>query len=546
MDSSITRRRFLTVGAASGVSFAMGLPAPVAALDAKTRAWLTPLYSGEGGTLRDPRVKALVMRVLDTARSSGASYADVYLTYIRSRGLQSFSDEASDSLRIGLSVRALVEGYWGWAATPTLSEAEAVRVGRTAAESARTLAKHGRPRFVELAQESSVQNGEWISPIEVDPFDVSPREIVSFLAGVKAYAQLRPNVDYNPNGEIRVAFSKEERLFASSEQSYCTQTIYNIGSAAVLSNKLGSVKLRTLGKAQAGWEYIRDQPFRTVIPSLLAEIEEEAALPINQPPDVGRYDAVLGADAMRWLLSTTLASATKLDRSIGYDANTLGTTYLGPNVHSTLGTPVASKLVTLIANRSKPKGLATVKWDAEGVDAHEFPLVKDGILVDYQTTREQATWLKDWYAKQGKPIRSNGCAATPEAHHPVAQHTPNLAMTPGAGNASFEDLIAGMTKGIAIHSTAWARTDFQCLNGIMKPARWYEVKNGKRTARYPESSAAAIIFRAPEIWKNITAIGGEKSLEWGEAVGDKQLEYSIGAVPAAIPQLTVVDYTRRA
>jgi predicted Zn-dependent protease len=76
----------------------------------------------------------------------------------------------------------------------------------------------------------------------------------------------------------------------------------------------------------------------------------------------------------------------------------------------------------------------------------------------------------------------------------------------------------------------------------------YEVRKGKRT-RFIHS--AEVLFRAPELWKNLRAIGGPRSQIWtGDTVrkGQPSQEYSfgVGAVPAAFKTVAVTDKKRKA
>ena len=61
-------------------------------------------------------------------------------------------------------------------------------------------------------------------------------------------------------------------------------------------------------------------------------------------------------------------------------------------------------------DRSQEGALSTIGYDDDGVEPDDFLLIKNGIVNDYQTTREQAPLLEWWYDKQGKPVRSHGCA----------------------------------------------------------------------------------------------------------------------------------------
>jgi TldD protein len=203
-------------------------------------------------------------------------------------------------------------------------------------------------------------------------------------------------------------------------------------------------------------------------------------------------------------------------------------------------------LVTLTANRSEPGGAATVKWDDDGVAPDDFTLVRDGVVVDFQTTREGAGWMRDYYSKAGTPPRSHGCACAPSGIEPAIQRTPNLVLKPGAGAEDFDNLVASVSAGMAIGDLE-ADMDFQNLNGLGQ-GRFYEVKKGKRVARLAN---AGVLFRSPDLWKGVLALGGAASarrhgmtVRKGEPA---QIGYhSVTAVPAMFKQLTVIDALRKA
>jgi hypothetical protein len=63
---------------------------------------------------------------------------------------------------------------------------------------------------------------------------------------------------------------------------------------------------------------------------------------------------------------------------------------------------------------------------------------------------------------------------------------------------------------------------------------------------------SAVLFRSSELWKNIQALGGSKSIEWSGRFGSTKgtpkqyTSYSISAVPARVKQMAVIDRTRKA
>src|SRR5205085_288747 len=132
----------------------------------------------------------------------------------------------------------------------------------------------------------------------------------------------------------------------------------------------------------------------------------------------------------------------------------------------------------------------------------DYTLIKDGILADYHTTRETAQALAPWYAKQHRPVRSHGCASAETALGVTLVQPPNIDMHSGSTATTFDDLVAGLDKGLVIKG-ARVSMDRQQLNGEINGKSVYEVRKGKfvRFIRQAEC-----LFRAPEFWKNLQAI----------------------------------------
>ena len=556
------RRNFLQT--CSTTALALAVPAPRQGLRVPRLRRATRLIDPEHlTTLADPRVRALALDAVEAARHAGARYADVRLTNTISRNLG--PDSATQTVTLELGVRALVDGYWGFSSTPllTVNHGEAIRVARESVRMATEAATHGRPRTVELGTIPVVANGTWATPVAIDPFTVKDTEIIDWMHGMAAYVRdigtSRGGAAFiavNGSGAtIDVAFGRQEQVFASTEGSFILQTVTtifprcNFNYQGISSGPLPGYN-RTV---QGGWEMFAqrsDDQFRELIRTTMDRMDND----LRRSPSVrqaivqpGRYDLVLTANAMASVLSLTLGNATEVDRALGYEANATGTSYLGPDPLRMLGAPVASPLVTVTAERSTPTAAATITWDDEGVTPENFTLVKAGVLVDYQTTREQASWLTPWYEKRGQPVRSHGCASAPSAGFVAMQHTPNLHLQPGTADLELADMIGGLEHGLVIYGMG-LQMDMQCSNGV-GPLAAVEVRNGRQIAQLGQ---AAILFKASEFWKSVTALGGGKSVDWFDGVGlgkgapFQTTTYSVSAVPALVKQQAVIDYTRKA
>jgi TldD protein len=532
---SPTRRTFIKTGATAAAAIATPRPL-LAHLGARPEP-VPPI--------QDPRVKALALRAVDVARTAGAAYADVRLTYTWERNFGGGSFPG-DGEFLGVGVRALVNGYWGFASGPVWSPGELARLGREAVVQAKANAR-GKPRAVELGQVPVIADEHWVMPVEIDPFDVPVAEVIDFFNGLKLYAT---RVEPSAATMTRCLFWRQDKAFASTEGSYCTQRLYRTQSGLGLTYDAGKERLSTavdfLPGAGAGWEYIREAPLRESVPRLMEELRADFALP-RKPVQVGRYDTVFDAATMATLLDETLGTATELDRALGYEANAGGTSFLNDPLGMLGQYQLGASLLNVSANRSEPRGLATVKWDDDGVVPRDFRLVRNGVLADFQTTRESAAWLSAYYEGQQEMVRSHGCANAPTAIEAPLVSPPNLVLGSGRESADFEALIAGIRQGLAIKG-AEIDLDFQQLNGVGIRGRMYEVKNGKPVARV---AGGGFLFRAPELWKSLAALGGEASrrrVAMFRSKGEPRQTtwHTVSAVPGVVKQLTVVDLMRRA
>lgn len=533
MTSLYNRRYFLRRSAsiAAGVTAATlwRPPSPLLAQIGSSREPLPPID--------DPRIKSLVQRGLDASRAAGAAYTDVRLSH--------WYNGEQESMTVG--VRALVNGYWGFASGPVWSTDEMARLGQEATHLAIVNAL-GKPRPTTLASAPVIRDGQWTTPIRIDPFALHPNAIRDILGGLEIYGQRRTD-----HVEVHCSVDKVRHkiAFGSSEGSYCTQQKYLTSGSLEINYFLpngGFIRrwVDGLDAASVGFELVDEPRLQEAMDTVIEEIKADLALPVR-PVDVGRYDLVLDAKSVARVLDGTIGLATELDRALGYEANMTGTSYLNEPFDMIGTLPLGSPLLTVTMNRNEPGGAATAQWDDEGVSTRSITLVKNGILTDFQTTRESAVWLHDQAHRQDAPPQSTGSSYAPTAMDAPLARTGNLVLQPSAEHHTVDDLVANMTKGI-LFCDLEVKLDFQQLNGYAFKGRAYEIRNGKKVARI---GGAGLLFRAPELWKSLNALGGADSA-YRVAMKDKKGQpsqlstRSITTVPATFTQVPVIDPARKA
>src|SRR5277367_1758431 len=119
-------------------------------------------------------MKATAKLALDSATTRGATYADARTVAIRNRSLSTKNGRvghASESESLGIGVRAIAEGAWGFAASADLSRSSVEAAAARAVEIARASARVKRENVRLAAEPAAI--AVWTTPSEVDPFSTS-------------------------------------------------------------------------------------------------------------------------------------------------------------------------------------------------------------------------------------------------------------------------------------------------------------------------------------------------------------------------------------
>jgi TldD protein len=512
----------------------------------------------------------LAQRAVDAAKQAGAQYADARLTRTVQHKYSFGNYNLWDQEETGIGVRALVNGYWGFVASPSVDMMGAERLARAAVAQATVNARGALPRTVDLGSIPRV-TGTWRTPVIIDPFAVPLEEKFATMRYWEMCADKAGLYINSLLSELHCA--RQERVLVTSDGTHLTQTLYESGGTlAIKAQTRGrlqgvapstTVFVQGVETAGRGWELLLDAKIPTQIEAmpdqlLAADVLQKA----SKPATIGRYTLVCDGATMAALLSATLGVATQLDRALGYEANASGTSFLDDPLTMLGAFQVAAPVVTVTANRSAPGQLATVKWDEEGVVPSPVTLVTHGVLTDYQTTREQASWLAPYYAKAGHPVQSHGHAEAENALGITMQHMPNLSLEPATSEVRLDDLVANVQDGLLLQRGTTMQLDAQARNGLLVSPAMREIKNGRLGRQLTDM---ALWFNTLDLWKNVTAIGGsetqmtvpfsqfpwggELSGLWGQPVKGEPLQltsHSVRAVAATITNQALINPDRKA
>ncbi|MEO8945994.1 MAG: TldD/PmbA family protein [Gemmatimonadaceae bacterium] len=508
------------------------------------------LRNPTGPSIGDPTYRELTQVALDAARAAGATYADIRISARRSQAISTRErrlQNVSDTDTLGFGVRALANGAWGFAASNLLTKDVVAQTAREAVAIAKAnSAIQLRPIVLAPAPAAT---GEWKSPIQIDPFDVPITDKVALLLEANAAALKVQGAKFVSSNMF---FLREEKTLATSDGSFVVQTIYraqpsmNVTAVSADNSDFETRASNDIAPMGLGYEYITSVNFVDGATKWANEAVQKLSA---KSVDVGRYDLVLHPTHLWLTIHESVAHPTELDRAEGFEANYAGTSFVSPPEKMLGKLKYGSPLMNIRGDRTQHGSLSAIGWDDEGVKPDDFMIIKEGILQDYQTTREQAMQLDWWYKSQGRPTRSHGCSYAQSWQDVQFQRMPNVSLLPGSKDISYEDIIAATDRGIAIVGDGSFSIDQQRYNAQFGGQVFYEIKGGKIVGMLKD---VAYQMRTPDFWGSLDMIGGPKSYQLGGAFSDGKGQptqsnaISHGCVPSRFRNINVINTGRKA
>ena len=470
-------------------------------------------------------MKDLALNALDATARPGVSYADVRVLEIREREISTKNGKAghvSGAESLGLGIRVVASGCWGFAATDDLTR-EGIEAAANLAFQIALASGAARKREVSLAPEEKYE-ANWISPFQIDPFSIPIDRQLGVLLAVDAELRRHPGVSL---AETSMHFERRRQVFASSIGSLIDQTRYTSGAGfSALSYKDGEIQKRSYpnsfgGQYQLkGYELVDELRLLENAPRIA---EEAVALHTAEQCPEGEFDLILDSSQLGLQIHESIGHPIELDRVLGSEANYAGMSFLTLDQLRRLR--YGSEIVSVVCDSrlEHGPGLGTFAFDDEGVPAQSTDIIRNGQFVGYMTSRETAAEVGD--------TRSNGCMrADGWARIPLIRMT-NVSLEPG--RQSLEEVF-GADHAIYMETNrSWSIDDkrynfqFGCEIG-------WEMRSGKRVRMLKNPSYSGI---STDFWNACAAIAGpEHWTLWGVPnCGKGQPEQVMGTGHGASP-----------
>jgi TldD protein len=426
------------------------------------------------------------------AAATRADYADARHVRTRQESISTRNgavDEVEGAESEGVGIRVRVGGAWGFAATRDMSkpglEAALERALSVAAAQPRA------PR-TPLAPEPPPR-GSWVSNTQIDPFAIPLEEKLERLLAA----------DESMRGDPRIAITsahmealREARTFASTEGALCeqitTETGAGIGAVAVSGDE---VQVRSYPSShggdikQAGYEHVAALDLAASGP----RVAEEAIALLSAPPcPAGRTTVVLDGHQLALQVHESVGHAVELDRVLGTEASYAGTSFV--TVADLGSLRYGSELMSVTADATAAGGLGSYGWDDEGVAARTQPIVRQGVLAGFLSSRESAAAIG--------LDRSGGCMrAEGFARQPIVRMS-NVSLEPGEAG-SFDDLIASTERGLYLATNRSWSIDSRRLHFQFATEAAWEIVDGVRGRLLRNPSYSGV---TPEFWRSLDAV----------------------------------------
>ncbi len=463
---------------------------------------------------------------LAAARAAKASYCDVRIGRYLNQSVVTREHQVGNVTNresSGVGVRVLVNGAWGFAATHQQTEAAV----RGAVEQATAIARANasiQTLPVQLAPTPAVGEVRWQTPVRKNAMEVPIQDKIELLLALNG-AAVDAGADFINSTLFLV---NEQKYFASSDGSFIDQDIHRIWlpfTATAIDKASGKFRTRAglsspmgmgyefldgdvRGKVQlpGGITAYRDSydPVEDAI-AAARHAREKLKAPSVKP---GKYDLVLDPSNLFLTIHENVGHPLELDRVLGYEANYAGTSFATLDKRDA-GFRWGSDLVTFFADKTQPGSLGAVGYDDEGVKTQRWDLVRDGVLVDYQATRDEAHIL-------GREA-SHGCSYADSWSSVQFQRMANVSLAPGKAPLSVDDMIKDVENGIWIHGRGSYSIDQQRYNAQFGGQLYYQIKDGQIAGMVED---AAYQIRTPEFWNACTAICDQRDFRLGGSFFD--------------------------
>ena len=449
-------------------------------------------------------MRDLTQKALEVSNSEGASYADIRIVTTTDEDImikRGNIDVLNLSTIKGFGIRTLANGGLGFAGSYLVTAQEIERVAKLAVRIAKASGST-RKTPIQFVEEKAVED-KYVTPIQKDPFSIPTEEKIAVL--MEADKRMRASSDLVRMSQADYRGFREDKVFASSEGAYITQQITFCGGgiSATVAEAGKQPQTRSIPASfggnfsTQGYEYFEGL---NLIEHTDRAVNEAIAL-LNAPQcPSGKMTLLLDGPQLALQVHESCGHPTELDRVLGTEAAYAGTSFMVPNLIGNL--KYGSEQVNMTADSTLPGGLGTFGYDDEGVSARRTELVKNGLFVGYQSSRETAALLN-------LERSSAGMRADNAQHLPLIRMV-NINLEPG--DWKRDEIIADTKHGILMSTNKSWSIDDKRLNFQFGTEIAWEIVDGELGQIFKNPTYASL---TPEFWGSMDAHSKDDWRLWG-------------------------------
>ena len=454
--------------------------------------------------------------VLWRAKKQRAEYADCRL-YPKSESEEIKVENGeisalSTAKSAGFGVRVLINGSWGFYATPILDKKKIGEVVKKAVHSASVNADLQRTKVI-LAPLATPWPKEKVAvyrtEIEIDPFQISTEQKIILLASADEAMKQASNKTFWRIAETSIL--KTQKLFASTDGVLLDQTFIETGAsvqAHAINQEKADTQRRTwpdshLYYMQGGYEMIQ----KLDLARNAARMAEEAEQLLTAPYAPTGKRGVIILQSMLNLHGHETTHGFEADRVLESEWTLAGGSFLTSILPQIGSFQFGSKNVNLFADSLTKGGVGTYGYDDEGTPAQRIPLVENGIWVGLLTSRETIPQLNK---KIGRPYfqhSSGAMRADGYGNWPVIRMV-NILLEPG--ETDFEELKDSVPEGTMMFGTnkSWSIDDVRRHFTFGTEIAWEKVDGQWKVRKNAKYYGDNLSF-----WRNCSVVCSKKSFQ---------------------------------
>lgn len=412
----------------------------------------------------------------------------------RTRGVRDgHPEENRSALSTGVMIEWLVEGQFGYAATPRIDEKSLIQTALRAREQAQSAASRALYRFDTQCRPPS--RGRYSSRVK-DPFSkLSEATYFEILLGLTRRLKTSELIT-TTTAELQTV--DVESIYVSSNGAHFEQDLSLVTvTMEAIGQKNGVIQKRSNHGLSAysyhgGAEFISIDLLNAQADKVSTQVHE--LLSAEECPNES-MNLVLAPDQMMLQIHESIGHPLELDRILGDERNYAGSSFVRLEDFGSL--QYGSHLLNVTFDPTVAHEFASFAFDDSGVPAQREYLIEKGVLKRGLGSRESQL-------RSGVPGVANQRASS--WNRPPIDRMANINVEPG--DTSLEQIISRIERGVYMESNrSWSIDDYR--NKFQFGCEYARlIENGKlgRVLRNPNYRGITSSF-----WKKLTAVGDAAS-----------------------------------